>query len=255
MQRPFTALALLLLCAAAPDGPAAESITEAIDRQAQSDKAAAAAQASIDQLSAETRRLLDDYRETLRRTEAAEAYNAHLRKLVDAQAAEHRSLERQMADIEVTRRDLVPLMLRMQDALERFVQLDRPFLAEERSRRLADLKALMARADVSDAEKFRRLIEAYGIENEYGKTVEAYRAELASGAGARTVDFLRVGRVGLFYQTLDGRETGAWNNRTRQWQVLPADYSKFIRKGIAMARKESRPELLTIAVEPPEAKP
>jgi hypothetical protein len=233
---------------------AAEPLLDAIQQQVESDRASAAAQKSIDQLSDQSRRLLEEYREALRQTEVLNAYNAHLRRLVDSQEAEKQSLEKQFKDIEITRRDLIPLMLRMQETLDRFVQLDRPFLAEERARRVADLQELMNRADVSDAEKFRRLLEAYRIENEYGKTIEAYRAELKDGgASVRTVDFLRIGRIGLFYRSLDGRETGAWNNRTRQWEKLPANDRDAIGKGLAIARKESPPELLPIAVEPPEA--
>lgn len=232
----------------------AAGLQDAIESQVESNRLAAEAQKNIDQLNDQTRRMLEEYRETRRQTEVLAAYSDHLRRLVESQAVERLSLKQQLEGIETTRREIVPLMLRMQETLERFVELDRPFLPEERSRRMAGLKDLMNRADVGDAEKFRRLLEAYQIENEYGKTLEAYRAELKNGDGnVRTVDFLRVGRVALFYQSLDGRETGVWNNQARHWEVLPSEYHKAIRKGLSIARKESAPELLPIAVEPPEA--
>lgn len=237
-----------------PERGFAEALTGAIESQVESNRASAAVQSNIDKLSDETRRMLEEYRAALRQTEVLNAYNAHLRRLVESQDAAKASMEDQMRNLENTRRDIVPLMLRMTETLERFVKLDRPFLIEERSRRVAELKSLMDRADVGDAEKFRRLLEAYRIENEYGKTIQAFRAELANGGGvARMVDFLRIGRIGLFYQTLDGREAGVWNNRTRRWQALPTEYNKAVGKGLAIARKESAPELLPIAVEPPEA--
>jgi hypothetical protein len=37
---------------------------------------------------------------------------------------------------------------------------------------------MMTRADVTNAEKFRRIMEAYQIENDYGNTIEAYRANI-----------------------------------------------------------------------------
>jgi len=243
----------LLFPVAATAAPGTEALSTAIENQVEANRAAAAAQQAIDTAGEQTRRMLDEYRESLRQTETLNAYNAHLRQLVASQESQVLSLEKQMAEIETTRRGVVPLMLRMTDALERFVQLDRPFLADDRKRRLTELKELMGRADVGDSEKFRRLLEAYRIENEYGRTIETYRAELKNGGNPRTVDFLRVGRVALLYQTLDGREAGGWNNRTRQWQVLPADYHAALRKGLAVARKEVPPELLTIAVEAPEA--
>lgn len=256
MKRPFLLPALFLAVSSGsqPAAQAAEPLLDAIDSQVKANQAAAAAQQNIDNLTDQTRRMLDEYRDALRRADALNAYNAHLRRLVASQEADKASLEKQLAEIESTRRDIVPLMLRMVEALDRFVQLDRPFLLDERARRLAELKDLMNRADVTDAEKFRRVLDAYRIENEYGKTIETYRAELKNGGGTpRTVDFLRIGRVALLYQSLDGKETGVWNGSAKQWQTLPADYNAPVHKGLAVARKESPAELLPIAVNAPEA--
>lgn len=244
---------LVLVAVARLQSAAADPLTDAIDRQVEANRASAAAQRNIDELGDQTRRLLDEYRDALRRTETLDAYNAHLRRLVESQRAEQAALERQMTEVEVTRRDLVPLMLRMRETLDRFVQLDRPFLAGERTRRMAELKALMDRADVGDGEKFRRLLDAYRLERDYGGTLEAYRAELKDGGPVRTVDFLRVGRIGLYYRSLDGREAGAWSQKTRRWEKLPADSGPAIRDGLAVARKETPPVLLPIAVETEEA--
>ena len=78
----------------------------------------------------------------------------------------------------------------------------------------------MDRADVTISEKYRRIVEAYQVEMDYGRTIEAYEGELASeGGDPRTVQFLRVGRVTLLYQTLDGRETGYWDADRKAWVV------------------------------------
>lgn len=251
---PFVPLTLFLALVNHTAAQAAGTLTAAIDGQVQANQAAVAAQKNIDALRDESQRLLAEYREALRQTEVLQAYNDHLRRLVESQRAEKASLEQQIKDAEITRRDLVPLMLRMTETLRRFVALDRPFLPDERALRMEGLSAMMDRADVNDAEKFRQLLQAYQIENEYGKTIEAYRADLKNGGnGVRTVDFLRVGRVGLYYQSLDGRESGVWNNRTRQWEKLPMEYNNPIRLGLAIARKERAPELLPVAIEAPEA--
>lgn len=243
-----------LFAAAIGSAQAEEALRQALDQQVKANQAAAAAQASIDQLGEQTRRMLDEYRETLRKTEALAAYNAHLKRLVESQGEETRSLQKQVEEIETTRRDIVPLMLRMAEALNRFVQLDRPFLAEERARRMAELNSLMVRADVGDAEKFRRLLEAYQLENQYGKSVEAYRGDLKQGdAPVRSVDFLKVGRVALLYRSLEGDETGVWDQGAKRWQVLPLEYNDPVGRALAVARKESPPELLSVAVQAPEA--
>jgi len=140
------------------------------------------------------------------------------------------------------------LILNMQTSLEEFVRLDVPFLPEERQQRLAKLKAMMPRADVTNAEKFRRIVEAYQIENNYGNTIEAYRANIELQNKVSTVDFLRLGRVSLYYQRLDGSETGIWDTKQKQWQLLSNDYRNVIRQGLRIARKESAPDLLTLPV-------
>ena len=75
---------------------------------------------------------------------------------------------------------------------------------------------MMSRADVTISEKYRRILEAYQVELDYGRTLEAYEGKLGSGDDARTVQFLRVGRVALLYQTLDGKETGYWDARQEE---------------------------------------
>ena len=245
--------AWLVLSGSALAAEPPRALAEAMDSQVRSNEVSAAAQKNVDALRDQTQRMLEEYRDALRQTEVLNAYNEHLRRLVESQRAEKASLERQAREIELTRRDIVPLMLRMTDTLQKFVSLDRPFLAEERAKRVTELNALMEQHGVNDAEKFRRVLEAYQVENGYGKTIGAYQGELkVDGKEARTVDFLRVGRIGLYYQTLDGRESGVWNNAARRWEQLPADDNKAIRKGLTLAKEEKLTELLTLPVQPPE---
>jgi hypothetical protein len=156
-----------------------------------------------------------------------------------------------MQDLELTQREIVPLMLRMLSWLEEFVDIDSPFLPEERRLRIAQLEALMDRADVSVGEKYRRVLEAYQIEMEYSRTIEASRGELAGGEQSRTVDLLRIGRVGLYYLTLDRSEAGFWNPATGQWETLPERYHRPIRNGLRIARKQAAPDLLRLPVSAP----
>ncbi|MBW6453341.1 MAG: DUF3450 domain-containing protein, partial [Methyloprofundus sp.] len=167
---------------------------------------------------------------------------------LNSQEAEKNALEQQLQDIEITQREIVPLILNMQSSLEQFVQLDLPFLPEERQQRIANLKDMMARADVTNAEKFRRLIEAYQVENAYGNTIEAYRANIQLNGAISSVDFLRLGRIALYYQRLDGSETGFWNQAEKRWQPLANEYRNPIRQGLRIARKEAAPDLLTLPV-------
>jgi hypothetical protein len=107
---------------------------------------------------------------------------------------------------------------------------------------------MMGRADVTLSEKYRRIMEAYQVETEYGRTIEAYQADLNQGEDNRTVDFLRIGRVSLYYLTLDGMEAGIWDADSETWQQLPDDYLQPVADGLKVARKQLPPDLLTLPV-------
>jgi len=234
-------LALPLIVTAGP-------LEEAIETQVQTDVAAQKSQQNIDNLADETTEMLAEYREVLRQTQSLRAYNDQLENLVDSQKTELDSIKQQLKNIETTQRDIVPLMLKMIEVLEQFVSLDVPFLQQERTNRIVALKTMMGRADVTLSEKYRRIMEAYQVETEYGRTIEAYQSELGQQQDDRTVDFLRIGRVSLYYLSLDGLEAGMWNQQTQQWQSLPDSYLQAITDGLKVARKQLPPDLLVLPV-------
>jgi hypothetical protein len=224
----------------------AASLDDALGQEVSANAAAEGSQKRIDALSDDIDSLTAEYRAALQETRSLEIYNRQLESLSASQEREIESLKRQIDQVTVVSREIMPLMARMIDALGSFVELDVPFLLEERRARVAGLREMMDRADVTISEKYRRLMEAYEIENDYGRNIEAYSAELVKDGGQRTVDFLRVGRVALLYQTLDGQETGAWDQKARQWVELGDDYRAPVRDGLRMARKEVAPDLLRI---------
>ena len=231
---------------------AANPIKSSIDLQSETDRATLKSQQRIDQISDQTRELLQEYRQATRELESARDYNDHLERMVAAQQQNISSLETQLDGVHVTQREIIPLLGRMVDTLAQFVELDKPFLLQERRQRVAQLRALLDRPDTSVAEKYRRVMEAYQIETDYGRSVEAYRGILRHGGGERTVDFLRVGRVGLFYRSLDGIQAGSWDAATRSWQALADDYRGALKQAFAVARKQSAPELLILPLDAPE---
>lgn len=231
----------------------AAPLEAAVDAQVKTDQAAAKSQRRVDALSDETAELLAEYRQVTASLDGFHAYNHQLERLIHSQKEEFASLQRQLTDIEVTQREIVPLMLRMVSVLEQFVALDTPFLPVERQTRIEQLKALMDRSDVSLSEKYRRIMEAYQVEAEYGRTIEAYQGTLKAEGKPRTVDFLRIGRVGLFFQTLDGKATGRWDVHERRWVALPDDYQATVAKGLRIARQQAPPDLLLLPVQAPEA--
>lgn len=245
-------LVLALLFASGPVPADQDPLAKSLDVSLDNNRQEARAQHRIDRLDDETQAMVDEYQRSSRELEALTAYDDNLKRLVSSQEQEKASLHSQMKGLEQTQREIVPLMLCMVDWLKTLLEADRPFLQQERRMRLRQLNALMDRADVTTGEKFRRVLEAYQIEMAYGRTIEFYRGELRIGDRVRTVDFLRVGRVGLYYQTLDRTEVGYWDEKQERWVTLPARYNRPIRKGLRIARKQSAPELLHLPVALPE---
>ncbi len=209
-----------------------------------------ASQQRVDTLSDETETLFSRYSNTLRQIESIRIYNRQMRDLVGSQETELASLQSQLDRIEIVGRSVTPLMLRMIDAVDQFVELDVPFLLDERQERVAELRKMMDRADVTNAEKFRQIMEAYQVENEYGRTLEAYRGTLERDGKELTVDFLRFGRIALVYQTLDESEAGVWSqpegDQAGGWEPLDSSYRSAIRQGLRIARKQAAPDLIRL---------
>jgi hypothetical protein len=230
----------------------AQDIDTAVDLENEGNSKSVQSQKRIDKIDDQTDDMAIEYRSTLDQIESLRVYNAQLDKLLTAQLEELDSLDGQIASVTVIGREVTPLMLRMVDTLDSFVEKDVPLLLTERRNRVAQLRELMDRADVADSEKYRRIMEAYQIENEYGRTIEVYQDTLDMAGQERTLDILRVGRVSLLYQTLDGEEVGAWDQAARQWVELPSEYRNSIRKGIRIARKQMAPDLIRVPVAAPE---
>jgi len=246
------------MASAQQDSPAVEELPamkkalgEILDTRAEGNDESAAIQKKIDELSDQTDELLAKYRTVLTQIDSIGIYNNQLRELITSQDDELASLQDQLDRVEVVGRSVTPLMLRMIDALEATVALDLPFLIEERTERVAELRKLMTRASVTNAEKYRLIMEAYQTENEYGRTIEAYRSTLRRGDRDIKVDFLRFGRIALVYQTLDGMEAGVWDQANKTWEPLDASYQTAIREGLRIARKQAAPDLIRLPLPVP----
>ncbi len=203
-------------------------------------------QARIDKLDDETAALVREYRAALVQLQSLREYNAQLETLIKSQKLEMVSIRKQIEDVTNVDRSIVPLMFRMIDALDQFVKLDVPFMIDARKMRIDNLRELMARSDASPAEKYRKILEAYEIENEYGRTIEAYEGQMEIEGEERTVAFLRIGRVALIYQSLDGDLSGAWSQAERAFQDLDGDFDSEIRNALRIAKQQAAPDLMII---------
>jgi len=241
-----TLCAACTLLLAAPAVFAADALQRGLEEARATHQAAAHSQERIDRLDDETRRMLDDYRTLQAELQDLEKYNTRMQRLVQAQDNGIADLELQIEELEQTRRRILPLMGDMLTGLERFVAADTPFLARERSLRLQGLQELLDDPVTGLAEKYRRLLEAYGIEADYAYGIEAYTGELELDGERLSVDYLRLGRTGFYWLSPDGGRAGVWNAVDDRWQALEPEAAAGIRRAIRVARKQAPPELLQL---------
>ena len=247
-----------LLAAICIGGGAAVAVAQSIDPIVEVGKqrtaAAKASQAKIDRLADETASLLSDYKTVMKQVDGLKVYNARLERQIANQEKRIRDIDASIAEASVIQRQIPPLVTRMLDGLEQFINLDMPFDLDTRLGNIEAVRANMDRSDVTSAEAFRQVLELYSIELQYGRGIEAYTDAIELGGAEREVDILRIGRVALVYQSTDGAETGAWNKDSQSWEELSAgDYAAAVRKGVRIAKKQATIELLNMPVSAPEA--
>ena len=232
----------------------AQSIDPIVEVGKQRTASAKASQAKIDRLADETASLLSDYKTVMKQVDGLKVYNARLERQIANQEKRIRDIDASIAEASVIQRQIPPLVTRMLDGLEQFINLDMPFDLGTRLGNIEAVRANMDRSDVTSAEAFRQVLELYSIELQYGRGIEAYTDTIELGGAEREVDILRIGRVALVYQSTDGAETGAWNKDSQSWEELSAgDYATAVRKGVRIAKKQATIELLNMPVSASEA--
>lgn len=250
MQRSFWLIAGAFFAVFLTAGTQAQVLDSTVKTENGINKNAAVSQKRVTSLAQQTSDLLAEYRAVVRETESLEIYNDQLEKVVMDQRAEVVSINRQLEGLEATNRGVVPLMLEMIETLGQMIDSDMPFKLEERRQRVDRLRNMMDQADVTTSEKYRRVMEAYQGELEYGRTTASYSETLPTTG--QTVDFLRVGRTLLIYQTSDQETTGWFNPTTREYEELPDRYRLEVKEGISIAKNEKAPDLVMLPVPGPE---
>jgi len=232
----------------------AQSIDPIVEVGKQRTAAAKASQAKIDRLADETSSLLSDYKTVMKQVDGLKVYNARLERQIANQERRIKDIDESIAEASVIQRQIPPLVVRMLDGLEQFINFDMPFDLDTRLGNIEAVRVNMDRSDVTSAEAFRQVLELYSIELQYGRGIESYSDTIMLNGTDREVDILRIGRVALVYQSTDGAETGAWNKDSQSWEQLSTgDYAAAVRKGVRIAKKQATIELLNMPVSAPEA--
>ena len=223
-------------------------LEEAISIEASSANAAADRQSYIDNIDSQIITLIGDIQFLSQQLDLTNIYNRQMQDLINSQNQEIQSINEQMVELDNTNRGILPKLEEMILTLESIVQNDIPFLLDERNDRIANLKDILLQSNVSTSEKFRRVFEAYQIENEYGRTIESYRDEITVDGSQYNVEIFRLGRVGLYARTSDGKYNAMYSKKENKWVNQKGIDSELV-IALKIARKELPPSLLKLPVE------
>src|SRR6056297_1855735 len=230
-----------------------QAIEPALDASRQAAQGTRESQEQIDEIDAQIQELLGSYRANLRQLEQLNRYNASQQRQADAQRREIESLTEDINNIASLQRAVQPLMQDMVDSLDRLVQAYIPFLGDERRSRVERLTRLMENPSSSPAQRYRLLIEAYQIESEYGRTIEAYRSDVETAERLyEDVDVLRIGRLVLIFKTDNDEVLKRFDIESGRWVDLDMAFLGDVKTAMRVAREQIPPELLYIPVSEPE---
>jgi hypothetical protein len=241
------------ICVAAPV-VAADELKTVVDNSAVINQSAIESQKKVDRLADEIQSKLQQFKSVNKEADGLKIYNAQMSRQIENQLLEMTRLSESMDQVTVIERQITPLMLRMISGLEEFVSLDVPFLPDERADRLKQLNEMMDRADVAVSEKFRRVLEAYQVEVDYGRTIESYAGNAEVNGKQQEVNYLRIGRVALVFQSRDKQNMGIWDQKDKQWKPLDSDYRSQISKGLRMAQKQLAPDMIIVPIAAAQSK-
>jgi hypothetical protein len=228
-------------------------LDQAMDVVGSKNSESAKVQEEINRLANSASSTFEEFKRQNDTLEALLVLNAGFRKSITIQEENIATLDASIASVESITREIPLLMEKMLASIEQFVELDYPFQAEERAKRLQFARDAISNPDVSIAEKFRQVLVIYQTEATYGRTNETYPDVIEIEGVERDVNIVRIGRVALMYQTTDRRVTGAWDNSARQWVELPAgEYRTAVQRAIRVASNVDAPSIIALPVLAPE---
>ena len=233
--------------------PAQAQLESALSAARQSTASSAAAQRQIDQADDAAGSAVREYRAVLQQLDNTRLFGAQQRIYLDSQAAEIRSIQNQLGTVEQIKQGMSPMMLRMTVALEDEIRDDVPFRMNERLARVQRVQQVLGDPDVTPAEQYRQVLNAYKIEATYGYSTESYEGVHPMNPG-QVVDFIRFGRTSfIFLEKGEGGASMRWNHEAGSWESLNDLDATQVRQTIRVAREQAAPEIIYAPVTGPTA--
>ncbi len=171
-----------------------------------------------------------------------------LEQMLEAETQRIAMQQRRLVESEKLRTGLQVWLQGVVQRLEASRDAGLPFLRTERQRRLQDLEVLLNDPYTPSYEQFRRIFEALLVEAEYGHSNEVYRAEIELDGEPTQVDLLRVGRLALFYRTLDRQGAGVFDPAAGRFTALPEGTLEEVSRAFRVVRREAAAEMTALPV-------
>jgi len=197
------------------------------------------------------------------------------------------NLKSQIENIPAVKESIRPIATQMAAEIEKEINKDLPFRAQERFERLDDLKEALADKEAGDSVVYRKAITIYDVEANYGNTVgsytgnnpvkpggrlEACKSDLESTACSFTDDltdalkagatlddlakqgsindgnYIHFGRLAFLYLEVDSSEGYRYDKGSKSWTELSQGEIIGVRKSVRIARGESAAGVLTAPI-------
>lgn len=203
-------------------------------------------QKETEQWREERKELTARYERLLEENRRLSEQSGRLEEEVEAARTRIDRKERQLADIDRLSEDIEPFL---EEVVTRIRALDDeapPFLVKERKNRHERIGAMMDDPETPVSERYRKVMEALLVEAEYANTIEVYRETIDIGERSLLADIFRLGRISLFYQSLDGQESGWFNVAENRWETLPRSHNRAIATAIDIGARRQPAELLSL---------
>ncbi len=169
-----------------------------------------------------------------------------LQDQIDGFRKKNSRLTTQIQNSALLSRKIGPYLETVYRRLKELIKTDRPFLKDERQSRLNTLRLVLDDPEATVSEKYRRVLEALLIEAEYGSTIEVYRTTIQLEGRELTASLLRLGRVSVFFQSPDKKETGYYDMHGMTWRALPDSYNRDINTAFEIAAKRRPIKLVNL---------
>ncbi len=232
-------VSLPLLLALAASGSNANTLEHAQDIQKKTNDSSISSQKRVDRSADRTLELQAEIEQIRLEIKNLTVYRNHLSSLVKSQNNEMDSLEQQIEEVKTTRQRVVPLMYDMIDGLRQIVASGPPIKLNIRQKRIAKLDSMMSRADISDAEKYRRILDAYQIELDYGTLLEVYQGEIKVGLENIQADIFHLGRISIVARSINKMKYWSWDGNSGSWVEMDDSLNSEIDKAFNLVEQKS----------------